>query len=124
MEDLVQADEDWPEPRSNSTRMPGGWNIMERKLFERLGTGSVPAWQKAALHCWAHIDRRGHCPMPKGKLTELLGKHSDVDTRKVVRQAVKNGWLAHGSNDRCLIAPYGVEFKAGNYKLRSTCEFH
>lgn len=106
------------------TWMAGGFNMVERKLFERLSAGPVPAWQKAALYCLANIDRRGHCPLPSGELTRLLGKKSDVDTRKVVRKAVENGWLAGGSNDRCLIAPYGVEFKAGNRRLRSVCEWH
>lgn len=109
---------------ANPTRMAGGFNMVERKLFERLAKDSLPAWQQAALHCWAHIDRRGHCPMKKGALTLMLGKKSDVETRKVIKQAVQHGWLAQESNDRCLIAPHGVVYKAGNYRLRHNCEFH
>lgn len=99
--------------------------MVERKLFERLSKDArTPAWQVAALHCWANVDRRGHCPMPRGFLTELLGKRSDVDTRKVVETAVQRGWLAAGSNDRCMIAPHGIEYKVGNYNRRPCCEFH
>lgn len=101
--------------------------MMERFLFDRLACDEkLPSWQKAALHCWGKMDRRGHCPMPKGELTKMLGKKSDVDTRKVVNIAVDRGWLAVGSNDRCLIAPYGVEYNAGKFgeKRRAMCEFH
>lgn len=110
---------------SFKTYMAGGFNMVERKLFARLACDpSMPKWQQAAMHCWGHMDRRGHCPLPAGKLTEILGKKSDVDTRKEVRKAISKGWLAEGSNDRCLVAPYGVVYKAGNWKLRGECEFH
>ena len=109
----------------NPTRMPGGYNLMSRKLFERLSKGDkTPKWQMAALHCWANMDRRGHCPMPAGELSRFLGQKSHAETRRIVQEAVDRGWLAHGSNDRCMIAPFGVEFKAGNYRSRKICEHH
>lgn len=101
------------------------FDMIGRTFLGRLSADDrLPAWQVAALHCWANIDRRGHCPMPAGELTSMLGKKSDRDTRKVVAEAVRRGWLAPGSNDRCLIAPYEVTYKAGKRRLRSVCEFH
>lgn len=99
--------------------------MVGRKFFERLSkTEKTPKWQVAAFHCWANIDRRGHCPMPRGKLTELVGTPNDRETRRVVNEAVSRGWLEQGSNDRCMIAPHDMKYDAGNYKLRAECEFH
>lgn len=94
---------------------------MGRKFFERLSkTGT--AWQRVAFYCYAKMNRNGHRPMKNGELAKFLGK-TEKETKKDVKRAIEEGWLAPNSNTRCLVAPPDVQYKAGNLKY-SDCPFH
>ncbi|BDD83449.1 hypothetical protein TPB0596_32120 [Tsukamurella pulmonis] len=103
--------------------MPGNWNRVGRKLFERFSNDSgLPNWQRIAFYCYAHMRRDNHCPIPAGFLADLLGC-SDAHAARYVKSAVAKGWLAHGSTVRCLVAPIEVSYGAGNYVAKD-CPHH
>lgn len=105
--------------------MAGGFDMMSRLMWERLSKDvKLPKWQRAAMYCWAHCDRSNHCPMPKNKLQQFLACSNTRETNRVIATAVGRGWLAEGSNDRCLVATCDVKYGAGNFKSRHECEFH
>ena len=125
--DLFGADEPEIVP-SRKTRMPGGFNQIARPLFKRFSKDTkVPDWQRIAFWCWAEMRRDQHCPMAKGEIAvEVLGKPKMQSGKvsKAINEAIRRGWLAHGSNARCLVAPYDVQFHAGNHHIPEVCEFH
>lgn len=107
------------------TFMPGGFDMIGRPFLERMSKSNVPAWQKAALYCWSHMAKDGHCQLKEGELAQIVG--STLDARrlraKVVKKAIAEGWIAPNSTDRCLVAPFDVRYDAGKV-TRTSCPFH
>src|SRR5690349_9511374 len=82
---------------------------------ERGRSGALPAWQRVAALAYARHGANLHAPFSPGELAHLLGNASDVayggktmarqNVFRAIRTAVDRGWLAEGSNARCLIVP-------------------
>lgn len=109
--------------KGNRAFVAGGYDMVGRKFFERLTKSKIPAWQKSAFHCYATMNANGHRPMREGELGEVVGKRDVKEVRKDVKKAIAEGFLDPLSNERCLVAPYDVVYRGGNFK-GGQCPFH
>ncbi len=82
---------------------------------ERAANSHLPYWLRVAALCYGHHRANGHAVFGPGDIRAALariapgtGEVTRPDpslVTRAIRTAVGHGWLAKGSNARCLIAP-------------------
>ncbi|GAA2089397.1 hypothetical protein GCM10009725_27390 [Aeromicrobium tamlense] len=82
--------------------------------IERAHDPRHPKWLRVASHAYGTHKRNGHAPLGIGELADLLARVDSTtgeflpdmkNAARYVAEAVDRGWLAAGSNGRCLIVP-------------------
>jgi hypothetical protein len=96
---------------------------------ERAVDPALPLWLRVAALAFAGQARNGHCHLATGDLEMALsapdGTARDSGTaRRALRLAVEHGFIAAGSNSRCLIVPPHAVSGGSHGSAHALCDRH
>ena len=106
--------------------MAGGFDMMGRLWMKRLSKDpKLHAWQRIAMYGWGSMRKDGHCPLADGEIGRIVDnpRIRNDKAKEQIDIAVCRGWLADGSNRRCLIMPYDLRYLT-TADVSSRCALH
>lgn len=95
----------------------------QRVWEERSGDPQMPQWLRVASLAYGKHKANGHAQFRRGQIALVLATVDpqtgevlpDLNVGRAIRRAVQYGWLAEGSNVRCLIVPsHAISGPMGN----------
>lgn len=115
------------QPRQYSMHFQDVWR-------ERTANSNLPNWLRVAFLAYGSHQANGHATFDRGDIAAMLGGGVDEVTGEIrlaprqrvseaIRAAIREAYLAEGSNSRCLIVPgHAIEKHNGNVNAR--CDRH
>ncbi|MGX7693576.1 hypothetical protein [Gordonia polyisoprenivorans] len=111
--------------QQNPFKRPPGFTMVHREsTWKTVAASSFDQRAKMVMYAWTHMRKDGHCPIRGNLGSVIFGKKVRSDNaNNLVRRAVEEGFLAEGSNTRCLILPWGVRYMS-TADTHSGCSLH